>query len=360
MEVKNALCLALMLALLATAQAVNTYIPSYTGGDNYYNFYGGPGLSASVTGTNEFDRGDTVTLYVDLTNYGRMTGFKQDKVPNTATEYALANAEQQEEAKITTALGIKGTLISNTSQIEVKSGDQVVQSLKSGDKTNSPLKFTIKIAEHAPAGTYPLILQTFYDYQSNVMVYASHLENIPDLPPVFVNAAWSYFYDRASQNLTIPIVVKKNADFELIGANGTLSAGQKKGELTATYKNIGDEPIKDAIARISIFKPFSSTDDQAYIGTLDPQEEKAVIFRLDVDSDATPKEYGINSEIKYTDINGDTVISESMKIPVAINAKSQSLLLPAIAVLIIIVAAGGYLYRRKQKKANTGGQDKNP
>ena len=41
-----------------------------------------------------------------------------------------------------------------------------------------------------------------------------------------------------------------------------------------------------------------------------------MVFRLDVDSDATPKDYGINSEIKYTDVNGDTVISESMKIPV--------------------------------------------
>ncbi len=50
-------------------------------------------------------------------------------------------------------------------------------------------------------------------------------------------------------------------------------------------------------------------------------------FRMDVDSDATPKEYGINSEIKYTDVNGDTVISESMKIPVNVSPASSSLLL---------------------------------
>ena len=355
MEVKFALCLALActLALFAAAQANDTYIPSTTGGDNYYNFYGGPSLSASVSGTDEFDRGDTVTLYVDLTNYGRITGFKQDKVPNTATEYALANAEQQEEAKITTALGVKTTLVSNTSQIEVQSGDQVVQSLKAGDKTAGPMKFTIKLAEHAPAGVYPLTLKTQYDYQSNVMVYASNLENIPNinLPPTFVNAQWSYFYGHTTQNLTIPVVIKKKADFELVGGNGTLAAGQKKGELKATYKNIGDDPVKDAIARLSIFQPFSSTDDQAYIGTLDPQENKTVTFRIDVDSDATPKDYGINSEIKYTDVNGDTIISESMKIPVIVTAATQSLLLPAIVILVILGAAGGYMYKRKQKKA---------
>lgn len=353
MEIKFALCLACMLILMAAAQANDTYIPTYTGGDNYYNFFGGPSLSASVSGTDEFDRGDTVTLYVDLTNYGRITGFKQDKVPNTATEYALANAEQQEEAKITTALGVKTTLISNTSQIEVKSGDQVVQSLKTGDKTTSPMKFTIKLAEHAPAGVYPLTLKTQYDYQSNVLVYASNLENIPNvnLPPTFVNAQWSYFYGHTTQTLTIPVVIKKKADFELVGANCTLAVGEKKGELKATYKNIGDDPVKDAIARLSIFKPFSSTDDQSYIGILAPKEAKTVTFRIDVDSDATPKEYGINSEIKYTDVNGDTVISESMKIPVVVKAASSSLLLPAAIVLVIIIAAGGYMYRRKQKKA---------
>jgi hypothetical protein len=353
MEVKSksAFCLVCLLALLASAQAIDSYISSNTGGDNYYNFYGGPSLSASVSGTDEFDRGDTVTLNVDLTNFGRITGFKQDMVPNSATEYALANAEQQEEAKITTALGIMGTLISNTSQIEVKSGDQVVQSLRAGDKTINPLKFTIKIAEHAPAGTYNLTLKTPYDYQSNVLVYASNLENIPNvnLPPTFVNSQWSYIYSNATQNLTIPITVKNAADFELVGSNGTLAAGQKKGELEATYKNIGDEPVSEAIARLSIFKPFSSIDDQAYIGSLGPQEAKTVTFRLDVDSDATPKEYAINSEIKYTDVNGDTIISESMKIPVTVTASSRSMLLPILIVLIILAAAGGYWYKRKQK-----------
>lgn len=270
MGVRFALFLACALALSAAVQAnQDAYIPP-TGGDNYYNFYGGPSLSASISGTDEFDRGDLVTLYIDLTNYGRITGFKQDKVPENPTEYSLANQEQLEEAKKTTALGIKGTLLSNTSQIEVKSGDQVVQSLRAGEKTVSPMKFTIKIAEHAPAGEYPLTLKTNYDYQSNVLVYASDIKSIPDLPPTFVNAQWSYLYDRGIQNLTIPVMVKKKADFELEGAKGAFRAGDKKGTLEVTYRNIGDEPVRDAVARLSIFKPFSSTDDQAYIGTLGP------------------------------------------------------------------------------------------
>ena len=339
-----------MLTLMAAGHAQNTYIPYELGGDNYYTMYGGPDISASVAGTDEFERGDTVALYLDLTNYGRIIGFKEDQTPQNPKEYALAAAELQEEYKKPTALGITASLGSDSPQVEVKSGDQVVQSLKSGDKTQSPLKFTVKIGEHAPAGRYPLNLNVSYDYQDNVRVYASELLT-GGSSPTLVNYRVSYVYQKANQTIPIVINVKKQADFDITNASGTLSAGDKKAQISVTYKNIGEDPIRDAVARLSIFKPFSSTDDQAFIGTLQPGEEKTVVFRLDVDSDATPKEYGINSEIKYADVDGDTVISESMKIPVKVNAAATSLLLPAAIIIVIIIAAGGYLYRKKQKKA---------
>ena len=127
--------------------------------------------------------------------------------------------------------------------------------------------------------------------------------------------------------------------------------GGKKQEIHATYRNIGEDPVRDAVARLSIFKPFSSTDDQAFIGNLEPGNETTVLFRMDVDSDATPKDYGISSEIKYTDVNGDTVISESMKIPVKVKPAAQSLLLPAALALIVLIAIGGYIYKKRQNKA---------
>jgi hypothetical protein len=349
MRIKMALMGLCLLALIAVVSAQNTYIPFELGGDNYYTMYGGPDISASISGTDEFERGDTVSLYVDLNNYGRILGFKEDQTPQDPKEFALAAAELQEEYKKPTALGITASLLSDNPQIEIKSGDQVVQSLKSGDKIQSPLKFTIKIGEHAPAKKYPLSLNLSYDYQDNVRVQASKLVSSGS-SPTLANYQVSYIYQKANQTLPIIITVKKQADFVITNATGVLSAGTKKAQIDATYKNIGEDPVKDAIARLSIFKPFSSTDDQAFIGTLAPGEEKTVVFRLDVDSDATPKDYGINSEIKYTDVNGDSVISESMKIPVVVKAAPASLLMPAIVILIIIVAMGGYLYRRKQKK----------
>ncbi|MGA9099160.1 MAG: hypothetical protein WB392_09545 [Methanotrichaceae archaeon] len=353
------ICLTCLLILAATAQtlptteaqsaqAYSTYIP-ITGGDNYYNFYGGPELEASVNGNDMFNRGDTVTLLVSLANYGRIIGFKQAKTPTTPTEYALANAEQQEEAKITNALNVKATLLSNTTQIEVQSGDQLVESLMAGQITTSPLRYTLQIANHAPAGLYPMTLRVSYDYQSNVEVYAANLANIQGLPPVFVNGQWSYFYNHTVKNLTVPVVVKEAADFEVVSSKANTTASATNSPIEVTYRNIGDQPVTDAVARLSFFTPFSSTDDQAYLGNMTPGEEKTVLFRVDVASGTTAKEYGVNSEIKYTDVRGATALSEVMMVPVTVNPSGSSILIPAVVVVVLIAAIGGYWYLRRQK-----------
>jgi hypothetical protein len=226
----------------------------------------------------------------------------------------------------------------------VKSGDQVIEALRSGDKSKDPMKFTIKIASHAPAGEYPMELRLSYDYQYNAEVDADELD-----PEIGLRGFQSsYWYQRANETVTIPVLIKKESDFEITGANADLSAGEKDGIIMVTYKNAGEETADDAIARLSVFKPFSSTDDQAYIGSLAPGEERTVKFKIDVDSDSTAKPYSINSEIKYTDLRGDTVISQSMKIPVTVSPAGRSYTLPGIVVLVLLVAGGAYLFRRRR------------
>ncbi|OPX79356.1 MAG: hypothetical protein A4E45_00634 [Methanosaeta sp. PtaB.Bin039] len=336
-----------LIALISLASSQDNYIPLVSG-DNFWTMEGSPSLTATVTGTNEFDRGDTVTLYLDLINYGRFMGFKKDKTPDGALDQALAGEEQKLEQAKTTAIGIKATLNSDNDQIEVQSGDQVVEALKSGAKTANPIKFSIKIAKHAPAGRYNLTLDLRYDYQYNVEVDASSFNRETNS---LVGFRTSYWYQKKNETVAIPIIVKRKADFQITDVESRLSVGQKKGQIEVIYQNIGEDPVQDGIARLSIFKPFTSTDDQAYLGELKPGEAKKVVFRVDVDTDATPKEYGINSEIKYTDVRGDTIISESMKIPVTVYPAQRSMLIPALAVLAVIALSGGYIYRRNKKKA---------
>ncbi|MDF0589752.1 COG1361 S-layer family protein [Candidatus Methanocrinis natronophilus] len=328
----------------APAGAIENYIPSVSL-ENYWTFSGSPQLGASLAGTREFARGDTVTFFVDLANYGRVMGFKADKRADTVMDRMLADRELEYEWERTTALGITGTLRSGSDLIEVRSGDQVVEALRSGERSTDPMRFVIRISNRAPAGEYPLTLHLSYDYQYNVEVDADSI----DADGRLRGFRTAYWYERADETVTIPVIVKREAYFEIAEVDADLWAGEKGSIIEVTYRNTGEEVAEDAIARLSVFKPFSSTDDQAYIGTLHPGEERTVRFRVDVDSDATEKPYSINSEIKYTDLLGGTVISESMRIPVNVGPSKRSYLLPIVVGLIIAAAGSASLLRKRRK-----------
>lgn len=312
--------------------------------DNYWDSFGSPQLEASLAVANEFDRGDTVKLKVDLTNYGRIIGLDADKKSDSSMEDELSDREFKYEQEVPTALNITATLRSGTDLIEVQSDKQVVQSLKSGNKIKKPLDFTVEISGDAPAGTYPMFLDLTYDYQDNVEVDAEEMDPKAGLKGFQV----AYSYQKANLTFEIPLKIKRQADFEIVSSKANLSVGEKDGEISVVYMNIGEEAAKDAAAILSISNPFSSTDDQAFIGTVQPEEKKAVVFRLDVDSGATAKDYVISSEIRFTDEKGDSAISDSMKIPVNVADAATNTTKIIIVALLIAIASGFYFYRRRK------------
>jgi len=320
---------------------VGDYVPSDLL-DDYWAFYGAPFLDAKIIGSNYFERGDNVTLFVSLTNAGGRINYESTKIVATPLQKALAVAEAAMEWDVGNALGITGTLRSTSDLIEVKSGDQVIDSLKAIEKSD-PMEFVIQINDHAPAGQYLLNLDLYYEYQDNVQVAAESLD--PDLGLQEFKVA--RYHKSANQSIPLIIVVEPMADFDLIQSEAEMKAGQKSGSIEVTYKNIGEEPADNAIARISIFKPFTSDRDQSYIGSIGPGQEKNATFEVDVDGDATSKNYSINSEIKYTDTDGKSRISDSMKIPVSVSSAGPSYTLPAL-ILLILLLAGGYTLKRKK------------
>ena len=144
------------------------------------------------------------------------------------------------------------------------------------------------------------------------------------------------------------VLFEKDMDFEVIDVDADLNAGQQGGTIKVTYRNIGEEPTKDAIARISLFIPFSSSDDQASLGTLDPGDERTVTFKLDVNDDATIGNYSINSEVKYTDLKGNSVISETVSIPVGVGPAEKSYINLLFLAVIAMVATGIYFFKKKK------------
>jgi hypothetical protein len=89
---------------------------------------------------------------------------------------------------------------------------------------------------------------------------------------------------------------------------------------------------------LSIIDPFTSADDTAYIGTLAPGQSAVVKFQIKAESDATPKVYGLNLEVKYKDPEGEWVISEPVK--ATIEVVQPQIPKTALAILLIIVLVG--------------------
>ncbi|MDQ1253223.1 MAG: hypothetical protein QG646_2373 [Euryarchaeota archaeon] len=313
---------ALLILCLAVLPVQAAFPQSFDISKNYYTVDGGPDLTATLIGDNEYYRGDTVTLNIEMMNKGAISGFKSEKDVEMGSymDQMLQQAEMQYEAQATTAVGILATLKSDNPNIKVKSGPQEAGTLEQGKRSSSPTKFTIEINKNATEGTYPLTLELSYKYQNNVQVGGDEFDSTTG---VVTNKEVGIWYENKTQAQTMEIAVKKEPFFQITEVKGELRPG-KKGMLYVTYNNTGEEPAKDATVRVSASDPFSTTDDQAYLGELNPGESAVAAFNLDVDEIATPKPYSLNSEILYEDTGGHDKISDSIKVNIEVLPAEKS------------------------------------
>lgn len=287
------------------------YVPqSFDFAKNYYNSYGSPDINATIVGDNEFERGQTVTLNIDLMNRGKFLGFESDRTPSGADEIYAAQTEVKLEGKIVDATGIIASLSADAgSPIEVKSTSQQVGSIRSGQNALAPIKFDIKVDKKAKAGEYKLYLNLTYDYQKNVQIIdANSTQQTYDA---------NYWYGAIAQNQTLKVKVKKQADFEIVKTNGSLYQGRED-IIEIEFKNTGEEAAKDVIAVINPADPLSTTDDKAFLGTMEPGSAATARFKIKADSKSLPKTYAVDIVLRYETPEGDITYSSTLQAPVEV------------------------------------------
>ncbi len=396
---------------------------------------GGPEMTASISGTNEFSPGDDATIRIFIENRGLIdikfvqSGIvERDDLPNTA--------------KL-----VRATLQPGTAPLTIKSDPQMVGDIRGGERVLVP--FTAKIDAGAAAGTYllPLTLQYTYlreaeQYGQDSITYTYKEVNetidlpvtvrpeafltIEDLTTEHLNAGNegylimrihnSGFVDATSavlkiarngnspviptessvyigefpangtvktrfkvsvsreagdqtypldvfliykdqsgdtvtsDTLTIGVPVQGKIEFMVTGNPESLRAGEK-GVIEVEYRNTGAATAYSAQARISAVDPFTSNDDTAFLGDLQPGQTAVARYEVSVDESATPKEYGLDSEIRYRDALGNSQISDTMKVKITIG--EPSILLPVIAGVLLLLGVSGaaYYFIRKKKKS---------
>jgi hypothetical protein len=158
-----------------------------------------------------------------------------------------------------------------------------------------------------------------------------------DVVVVYQNTEGDFVTSRSD---TVGVPVGGKADFAVTSPPSEMNPGNKK-VITVEYKNTGDTTVKSAQARISAVDPFTSNDDIAYIGDLNPGEARTVSYVMSLDRMATIKGYGLDSEIRYRDELDNTYISDTMKVKVNVTAPAGvTAILSNPLYLSVIVAIG--------------------
>jgi hypothetical protein len=161
--------------------------------------------------------------------------------------------------------------------------------------------------------------------------------------------------------LTVGVMVEGELNFEVqtIQVEGRLTPGSER-VITIPIMNAGDYEAKDAVAKINIVNPFatapfSTTDDTAYIGTLQPGESGLAKFRISVDADAVPKPYILEVEVQYWDSLGNSYTSDTMRATVIVQQPSglstMTIILISLAVVAFVVVLLSVVRRRRRKRA---------
>jgi len=338
----------------------NFLIPDYGYTVDYYRSYGEPVMQVSVTGDPEFSRGEIADLKVKIANRGVIDGFQRlnvnQKRINDSMEETIALEEMKEEKECTTAKDIEATLQSETEYIEIESTTNVqsVEELETGH--TSTLSYTIKIDSDTPAGNYELLLPVNYEYQANVRTVTADIINLG-----LTDIDYTREYKRKTETLRIPISIKNEPKLEVTNVSGSLVQGESK-VIEVTYKNTRESIAKDALARIIVMSPLSTKKSIIRLGDIGPGEEKTARFEIAADQEAVVKNYGINSEIKYVDEEGETSFSENMKVNVPLEATEKKFSTTGIAIILIILIALyqiGNTHRKRNKNNEKASGDEN-
>ncbi|MDD1653004.1 MAG: S-layer protein, partial [Methanomicrobiales archaeon] len=156
-----------------------------------------------------------------------------------------------------------------------------------------------------------------------------------------------------SDTVTVGVPVGGKIEFTVVSEPAQVNPGQKV-VIPVEMKNTGAVTAYNAQARLSAVDPFTSNDDTAYLGDLAPGQTAVARFEITVDSGATPKSYGLDSEVRYRDALDNTQISDTMKVDINVVSPNGIVALLTnpivISILIALVIGAGYYFLKVRRK----------
>ena len=211
-----------------------------------------------------------------------------------------------------------------------------VQILQDDDSPVSPVDSSVYI------GAFPAGSTVSCQYKVSVAKDAENKTYPVDVIVVYQNDEGDFV---PSQTQVVGVDVGNKVSFAIQSPPVEMSPGSKR-TIQVEYQNTGDSTVYSAEARISVVAPFTSSSDIAYLGDLAPGQSAVASYQISVASDATIKEYGLDSEIRYNDALDDTYVSDPMKISIDVKnlAGIQGIVSSPVYISLIVAVIIGIIY----------------
>ncbi len=256
-------------------------IPAQFSGD-WYSVDGGPDLQIALARSSVYQNEDT-SLYLTVTNIGRVTSFKvvTEPVLTRPDEVFAAQKELQLEALRSTAQDVSVRLLpQNSSAMNLKREVAYAGSLREG-QVSQMLEYPVEVYENTVPGNYTLYAVANYTYQQDVAV-KPHSDN-PQNPDIF------YWYNTASRVIPLTLHIEKRSlvDLKALSVSPTgLGVGSKNNVVKVVIQNQGTDAAKDLVARLRPETGVYVDMDESPIASLQPGEKADLIYKVDISKDA--------------------------------------------------------------------------
>jgi hypothetical protein len=322
-------------------------IPPERFSDDYYKVYGTPNLTVSLEQTSVY-QGEQTSLFLTLTNRGRITSFQVNEEPgaNKREEILAAQKEQELEKQRTIAQDVSLLLrAENESAIDIKRAVAFPGNIREG-QTSARLEFPIEAYKNTKPGQYRLDAVVNYTYQRDVAVKGD--EDRPESPDVF------YWYDSQSQIIPLTLTVERRsgADFEVLNVSpDALVVGSQDNVIKIRIKNVGSDTAQDLVARLRPESGIYVSVDESPIAALPPQQEAELLYKLDVSKDAVPgKSYQAKVRFEFSDSYRDDLTDEENAY---LKIEPQSTGRSWVAILLLLVLAAVIIIVVKKKRSKS-------
>jgi hypothetical protein len=152
---------------------------------------------------------------------------------------------------------------------------------------------------------------------------------------------------------TLGVPVGGKISFAVISPPATVYPGETT-VIEVVYQNNGTSTAYNAQARLNAVQPFSSADNSAFLGNIQPGGHATARYALSSDRLANLSAYELDTEIRYRDSLDNSQVSDIFKTDIKVVARpAYGPALPMVAAIVAIaaiLAGAGYYILVKRKK----------